>query len=122
MVNPDDFEDFADYLTALAVELDRYANVPDDVLEGIVRRDGSCMWLYSTGDAPAWTGDNLTDRELAAVICAGCTAQLACLELELRTAGPCTLGVWGALSEDDRRALYPIWRARRTRTNGGEQR
>ncbi|UQS22992.1 WhiB family transcriptional regulator [Amycolatopsis thermalba] len=121
-MNPDDFEDFADYLTALAVELDRYANVPDDVLEGIVRRDGSCMWLYSTGDAPAWTGDNLTDRELAAVICAGCTAQLACLELELRTAGPCTLGVWGALSEDDRRALYPIWRARRTRTNGGEQR
>ncbi|MDQ0379057.1 WhiB family transcriptional regulator [Amycolatopsis thermophila] len=121
-MNPDAFEDFADYLTALAVELDRYADVPDDVLEDIVRRDGSCMWLYSSGSAPEWTGDDLSDRELAAVICAGCAAKLACLELELRTAGPFTLGVWGALSEDDRRALYAIWSARRTARNGGEQR
>jgi len=122
VVNPDDFEDFPDYLTALAAELDRYADVPDEVLEHIVRRDGSCVWLYSSGSAPEWTGDDLSDRELAAVICAGCTAKLACVELELRTAGPFTLGVWGALSEADRRALYAIWRARRTARNGGEQR
>ncbi|GHF44542.1 hypothetical protein GCM10017566_16850 [Amycolatopsis bartoniae] len=122
MVNPEDFDSFTDYLSALAAELDRYANVPDDVLEGIVRRDGSCIWLYTTGEAPDWTGDDLTDRELAASICAGCTTKLACLELELRTAGPFTLGVWGALSQEDRRDLYPIWRARRTGMNGGDQR
>lgn len=121
-MNRSDFPTFADYLVALAAELDRYANVPDDVLEEIVQRDGACTWLYESGDIPDWTGSDLTDRELAAAICAGCTAKLACLELELRTAGPFTLGVWGALSEQDRRALYPIWHARRTNSNGGDRR
>lgn len=117
MVKPEDFDG---RLTALAVELDRYANVPNDVLTDIVQRDGSCMWVYTSGEIPEWTGDDLTDRELAAKVCAGCTARLACLELELRTAGPLTVGVWGALSEQDRRALHPIWLARRESTNGGE--
>ncbi len=31
---------------------------------------------------------------------------------ELRLHGSKTVGVWGALPEDDRRALYPLWRAR----------
>lgn len=122
MVTPENFDDFTGYLAALAIELDRYANVPDDVIEDIVRREGSCMWLYSAGEEPEWSGDDLTDRELAASICAGCTAKLACLELALRTAGPFTLGVWGALSEEDRRALYPIWRDRRANKDGGDPR
>lgn len=117
-MSPDDFDHFEDYLAALATELDRYANVPEEVLEDIVRRDGSCMWLYTYGDIPEWSGDDLTDRELAARICAECPVQLACLELELRQAGPFALGVWGALSEQDRRALYRVWRDRR---DGGEQ-
>jgi WhiB family redox-sensing transcriptional regulator len=102
-----------DYLECLAAALDRYADVPDDVLLAIVTRDGACMFLYADEDQSDWTGDDLTDRELAARICASCTVRLECLELELRTAGANTLGVWGALSEDDRRALYPLWLARR---------
>lgn len=112
-------EEFDDYLAALAVELDRYAHVPDDVLVDIVDRDGACMWVYANDEVPEWTGDEMNDRELAAKICANCAARLACLELELRTAGPLTLGVWGALSEQDRRALYPLWRARRESAEGG---
>lgn len=107
-----------DYLERLAAALDRYADVPDDVLLEIVTRDGACMWFYADEDQPDWTGDDLTDRELAAQICANCTVRLECLELELRTAGANTLGVWGALSEDDRRALYPLWLARRDRSGG----
>lgn len=102
-----------DHLEQLAISLDRYADVPDNVLWEIVTRDGACTRLYATGDPPDWTGDDITDRELAERICADCTTRLECLELELRIAGPNTLGVWGALSEGDRRALYLIWLARR---------
>ena len=51
-----------------------------------------------------------TDREVAARLCAGCPVQPECLELELRLFGEQTVGVWGALGEDDRRALVPYWR------------
>jgi hypothetical protein len=47
-----------------------------------------------------------------------------CRELDLRTAGADTTGVWGALAEDDRCALHSIWQRRRphqhTRDQGGE--
>lgn len=118
MVSPEDFGSVTNYLTAQAAALDRYANVPDDVLEDIVRQDGSCMWAYANGDIAEWTGDDVTDRELAAAICHSCPVQLPCLELELRQGGPFTVGVWGALSEQDRRALYPFWLDRR---EGGER-
>jgi WhiB family redox-sensing transcriptional regulator len=72
------------------------------------------MWIYAIDAQPDWTGDDLTDRELAARICRDCSVRLACLELELRIAGMNTFGVWGALSETDRRALYPLWLARRS--------
>lgn len=97
----------------LAAQLDRYEHVPDDVLWDIVTRDGSCTWLYANDLEPDWTGD---DREVAARICAGCTVRWACLELELRTHGGQSLGVWGALPAADIRALYPVWRARRGRS------
>lgn len=113
MVNPDD------YLEELAARLDWYADVPDDVLLEIVTGDGAGMCVYADQDEPDWTGDELTDRELAARICANCSVRLACLELELRGAGPNTLGVSGALSEDDSRALYPLWLARRSQRKAG---
>jgi WhiB family redox-sensing transcriptional regulator len=78
------------------------------------------MWIYATESEPEWTCVDLTDRELAARICEGCSVRLACLELELRTAGMNTLGVWGALSETDRKALYPLWLARRGRSGSGD--
>lgn len=67
------------------------------------------MWVFSAGDLPSWQDHELTDRELAALLCAGCPVPDECLELELRLAGQHTVGVWGALAEDDRRALHPHW-------------
>jgi WhiB family redox-sensing transcriptional regulator len=104
------------YYEELAAQLDRYEYVPDDVLWDIVTRDGSCTWLYANDLEPDWTGEDLTDREAAARVCAGCTVRWACLELELRTHGGQSLGVWGALPGADIRALYPVWRAWRGRS------
>jgi WhiB family redox-sensing transcriptional regulator len=87
--------------------------VPDAVLWEIVTRDGSCMWLSRVGLNPQWSGDELTDRELAARICGGCPVRLECLELQLRTSGDQTLGVWGALPAQHVRAVHPVWLARR---------
>ncbi|MFD9739291.1 WhiB family transcriptional regulator [Umezawaea sp. NPDC059074] len=115
-MNPDD------YFEVIAAELDRYADVPDDVLLEIVTRDGRCMWLVENGEEPEWQGEYLSDRELAARICAGCPVRRECLELEFRTAGDQTVGVWGALCDEDRRAVYPVWLARRQRRgrDGGQ--
>jgi WhiB family transcriptional regulator, redox-sensing transcriptional regulator len=107
------------YFEELAARLDRFEHVPDDVLLEIVTHDGSCMWLYANDLEPDWLGDDFTDRELAARICGGCAVRSACLEVELRTAGDQSLGVWGALPAEDIRALYPVWRARR---QGGDRR
>lgn len=112
MVNRDN-----DRLNEVAARLDRLTDVPTDVLAEIVMRDGACMWCYGEGDPPPLTGKDTADRELAARICAGCPVQDECLELELRWAGSDTVGVWGALSDQDRKALYPLWVARgHTRT------
>jgi WhiB family transcriptional regulator, redox-sensing transcriptional regulator len=99
------------WLVGIAWRLDRLRWVPDALLHEVVQRDGSCM-TASTGDEPDWQGDALTDRELAGLLCSGCPVQDECLELELRTAGLETGGVWGALSEDDRRELHSYWRQR----------
>jgi WhiB family redox-sensing transcriptional regulator len=101
-----------DRMAEIAARLDRLLNVPTDVLADIVMSDGACVWCYGDGDAPSLTGEDNPDRELAARICAGCPVQDECLELEFRYAGRDTVGVWGALSEQDRQALYPLWRAR----------
>ena len=60
-------------------------------------------------------GEGPPDRELAARLCAGCPVRRECLEFELRTAGAETVGVWGGLDEDDRRALHAIWSVRAAR-------
>ncbi len=108
-----------------AAGLDHLADVPTDVLTELVERDGTCWWEVTSGDPPDIADDEQApDRALAARLCAGCPVQLECLELELNTAGAATTGVWGALGEDDRRALHPVWQARRQdqRRNGDEQR
>jgi WhiB family redox-sensing transcriptional regulator len=101
-----------------AARLDRYADVPDAVLAEVVARDGLCFWAFDRAGMPALTGEDTPDRELAARLCAGCPVIDECLELDLRTAGPDTVGVWGALPDTDRRALHPVWLRRR----GGEPR
>lgn len=112
-VNPEEF------FEEIAAGLDRFEHVPDEVLWETVTRDGSCMWLYRLELEPEWTGDELTDRALAARICAGCPVRLECLDLELRTSGDQTLGVWGALPAEDVCAVHPVWLARR-RCRGGQ--
>jgi WhiB family redox-sensing transcriptional regulator len=104
--------------TEMAARLDRYADVPGDVLREVVTRDGLCFWAFDRTDMPELSGEDSPDRELAARMCAGCPVIDECRELELRTAGPGTVGVWGALPDTDRRALYPVWLRRR----GGEAR
>jgi WhiB family redox-sensing transcriptional regulator len=95
-----------------SVELDGLDGVPDEVLSALVARHGRCLWEISSGDPPSWSGQGTPERELAAHLCAGCPVRAECLEFELRTAGPDTVGVWGGLAEDDRRALYVTWAAR----------
>jgi WhiB family redox-sensing transcriptional regulator len=99
-----------------AAELDDLAAVPDEVLSELVARRGLCLWEITHGDPPMWTGECPADRELAARLCTGCPVRRECLEFELRTAGEHTVGVWGGLGEDDRRALHAVWRARAGRT------
>ncbi len=98
-----------------AAELDSLAAVPDEVLSDLVARHGLCLWEITSGDPPALSGEGPPDRELAARLCAGCPVRRECLEFELRTAGADTVGVWGGLNEDDRRALHAIWSVRAAR-------
>jgi WhiB family transcriptional regulator, redox-sensing transcriptional regulator len=88
--------------------LNRVRCAPGSVLVDIVQRDGMCMRIVADAE-PAWLGKAMTDQELAALLCTDCTVQDECLELEFRTAGPDTVGVWGALPEEERRALYLRW-------------
>lgn len=106
-MNRDDYGEVAD-------RLKRYAAVPNDVLCEVVTREGLCFWLFTRDDIPELSGQDGPDRELAARICAGCLVVDECLELELRAAGEQTQGVWGALAETDRRAVYRIWQWLRT--------
>ena len=100
-------------LAAHAARLADLAAVPDEVLSSLVAAHGLCLWEITSGDPPsAWSGDRPPDRELAARLCAGCPVRDECLEFELRTAGAETVGVWGGLGEDDRRALHAIWSVR----------
>jgi WhiB family transcriptional regulator, redox-sensing transcriptional regulator len=108
-------------LVAIAWRLDRLRWVPLDVLGDIVTCDGQCMAAVAEGDPPTLTSIDTADRELAWRLCAGCPVQDECLELELRMAGEQTSGVWGALAEDDRRALYPHWRRRGERVDDGPE-
>lgn len=103
-MNPDDVR-----LIDIAWRLDRLRWVPKSALDQVVQRDGLCLWAYPDSEPPDLTGTDTPDRELARRYCAGCPVLDECLELELRTAGEHTVGVWGALPEQDRRALYPHW-------------
>jgi len=111
----DDYEEIVD-------RLGRYAEVPDDVLAEVVTRDGLCFWAYDREEMPELSGVEDADMELAAWLCAGCPVMDECLELELRSAGEDTVGVWGGLSEVDRRAIGRVWKWRHInrRPRGGE--
>ncbi len=106
---------------AVAGRLDRWRQVPTKVLRDVVMRRGLCLWGLWPAEEPDWDGCARSDRCLAARLCAGCPVIDQCLELDLRTAGACTTGVWGALAKDDRRALHPVWQRHRQRHEGTDQ-
>jgi WhiB family transcriptional regulator, redox-sensing transcriptional regulator len=114
-----------DRLIAFVDRLVRLRRVPTDVLAEIVARDGACLQLdHQACDAdgpPRWLHEAGTDRDLAARFCQGCPVQDECLELELRTSGEQTVGVWGALGEDERRALLPLWQHAAAQSTSGHQ-
>jgi len=105
-------DDTLDY-AAMAARLDRWQQVPTEVLTTVVVRRGLCLWGLWPAAEPDWEDCAPSNRMLAQRLCAGCPVIDECLELELRTAGASTTGVWGALAEDDRRVLHPIWQRRR---------
>ena len=112
----------------MVAELDELAAVPTEVLADWVTARGRCLWETTLGDPPEWTGSDEPDRELASRLCAGCPVRTECLEFELRLGGAQTVGVWGALNADDRRALYEVWSSRNRADitqlpdeNGGER-
>jgi WhiB family redox-sensing transcriptional regulator len=109
MVNRDDTPDYE----AMAAGFDRWQQVPTDVLTTIVMRRGLCLWGLWPAQEPDWDDCAPSDRELATRLCAGCPVIDQCREMDLRLAGACTTGVWGALAEDDRRALHRVWQRRR---------
>jgi len=105
---------------AVAARLDRLQDVPAEVLTTSIVLSGLCLLgLWPPGE-PDWERCASSDRALAERLCEGCPVIDQCLELELRTAGASTTGVWGALAEDDRRALHRVWQ-RRCRHHGQER-
>ena len=97
----------------MAAELDELEAVPTDVLASWVTARGRCLWETTFGEPPEWTGEDEPERALATRLCAGCPVRAECLEFELRLGGAETVGVWGALNTDDRRALHKVWSSRR---------
>jgi WhiB family redox-sensing transcriptional regulator len=93
-------------LIGIAWRLDRLRWVPRDVLNTIVTRQGTCF--LPDPDVPPWLDQAQTDEDLAERLCGGCPVRDECLELDLRTA-PNPAGVFGGLTDDDRRALRPHW-------------
>lgn len=107
-----------DRLPSIAHGLDRVAAVPTTTLVAAVINEGACITALTRGEPPPVTGDRAADRDLSTRVCSGCPRQWECVELELRWSGPHQHGAFGPLPGDDRRALYPLWQARRARGRG----
>jgi WhiB family transcriptional regulator, redox-sensing transcriptional regulator len=87
-------------LAARAAGLRRLKDVPDVLLADLVAEHG--LVRQPDGGQP----DEVTDRELAARLCAGCPVQDECLELDLRWMADRTVGAFAGLTEADRRAIW----------------
>ena len=106
---------------AMAARLDRLKDVPATALTTSVVLGGLCLLELWPPVEPDWEHCAPNDQTLAERLCEGCPVIDQCLELELRTAGASTTGVWGALAEDDRRALHRVWQQRRQHHNQNDQ-
>ncbi len=63
------------------------------------------------------TGDALVQAEAAKVVCAGCQVRPECLEFAMVTNQP--YGIFGGLTESDRKSLRRRRSRERTGANGG---
>lgn len=102
------------WLAATVARLDVLAHQPWEELGDLVATYGVCMHVHPAGDPPRWLFEDGTDREIADRLCAKCTVKDECLELELRLYGDQTVGVWGALPENDRRVIHRFRENRRS--------
>lgn len=105
-------------LAELVRRLRRFREVPDAVLADIVWWHGCCVTRFLEGrPVPPFCelaeGSEEPDRALAEWLCAGCPVVDHCLELELRTLGAATVGVFGGLTEAERREVHRLWLADR---------
>lgn len=116
-MTPDDTPDHP----AMAARLDRLEKVPTDVLTHVVALNGLCLLDLWPEVEPDWNDCAPSDRALAQRLCVGCPVIDQCLELELRTTGANTTGVWGATCDDDRRALHQVWQQRRQQQDGSDE-
>jgi WhiB family transcriptional regulator, redox-sensing transcriptional regulator len=107
------YDDDTPEYAAIAARLDRLRQVPTEVLSTVVVRRGLCLWGLWPAVEPDWEDCAPSDWALAERLCEGCPVIDHCRELDLRTAGASTTGVWGGLPEDDRRALHRVWQQRR---------
>ena len=107
-------------LTAIAERLEQWRSVADEVLGVLIVGAGSCLDETVDPERPGWLFDLTTDPGSTAQICAACPVRDACLELELRLLGAQKHGMWGALGEDGRRALHPVWAQRRGNVVGSD--
>ena len=117
MTYDDNTPDYA----AMAARLDRLEQVPTEVLTSVVALNGLCLLDLWPEVEPDWQNCAPSDQALAQRLCQGCPVIDQCLELELRTAGQSTTGVWGATCDDDRRVLHRVWQRRRQQQDGPDQ-
>ena len=96
-------------VSAVVTRLRRLRFVDDDALGAAVRGAAACLEAGADGTAPGWLHDEYTDPGRAARLCAECPVRDECTELELRLAGDRAVGLWGALGEGGRQALYRVW-------------
>ena len=109
-------------LDAITEQLLPLRPAPNDVLGEIVIQAGSCLDETTDPARPGWLFDDTTEPDTAAQMCADCPVRYACLELELRLFGAAKPGMGGALGEDGRRALHPVWLQAREDATGAESR
>ncbi|GAA1195403.1 WhiB family transcriptional regulator [Pseudonocardia alaniniphila] len=109
-----------DSLVVIAERLDFLRSATNDALGAIVVGAGSCMARTSDGDLPGWLFDSATPESVAARLCGTCPVRDECLELELRLFRDQKLGMWGALGESGRCAVYPVWSQRRDGEAGSD--
>ena len=90
-------------------EREQALRLGDDAAAVALRADDGSRSGLGAGASALRARDRQLDRNLRL----GAAQRVLEREMDLRLAGACTTGVWGALAEDDRRALHRAWQRHR---------